>query len=69
MGCECTSCTNINLVLTQEQNDDNDDSLLDVTMEELIERGEYQSEDVDEIMDWVFGDHEIHSDSSNEECT
>ena len=37
-------------------------------MEELIEGGECRSEDVDEMMDWVFGDYEIHSDNSDDEA-
>lgn len=63
-GCECTSCVNIEIELATGPQ--NEDSLLDVTLEELVtEGGECLTDNVDEIMDWVFGDHEIHSDESD----
>ena len=62
-GCECSSCTNIKIGRQQTK-----DSLLDVTLEEL-EGGECQTEDIDDIMDWVFGGHEVDSDNSDDDDT
>ena len=62
----CTNCKNTqNTTQTQEESDD----LAEASIEEIIADGP-SSENIEEIMDWVFGDYSFESeggeDSSNE---
>ena len=67
-GCECTNCLNIQTASHTEQA--NGDILLEVTVEESVtEENETVTDDtdnVDEIMDWVFGDYGYNSSSGED---
>ncbi len=51
-GCECTDCSNTQTTLQQPDID----SLFEVSVEEIIT--DSGQTDVDDVMDWVFGDYE-----------
>ena len=51
-GCNCTNCTNTHLPIPNVTG-----SMEEMSVEEIIE--DAPPEDLDEIMEWVFGDNEI----------
>ena len=64
-GCECTNCSNTQTVINNSQ-----DSLIEVSLEEsFTENREQFLDEVDEIMDYVFGEFSVDPSSGESEAT